>query len=67
MFQTFRANFLEKAATASLRFRGICDEDLGVIDQTREDRVSSEYSNTENSVENTLCSGVFLTEFEMFG
>jgi len=29
--------------------------------------VSSGYSNTEKRVENTTCSGVFLTKFEMFG
>ena len=34
MFQTFRANVLEKPATASLRFRGICEEALGVVNRS---------------------------------
>ena len=31
------------------------------------DSVSSGYPNTENRVENTTSSGVFLTKFEVFG
>ena len=31
------------------------------------DSVSSGYPNTEKRVENTACSGVFLTKFEVFG
>ena len=38
-----------------------------VIYQTREDSVSSGYPNTEKRVENSTRSGVFLTEFEVFG
>ena len=36
IFETFRANVLKKPATASLRFRGICEQDLDVIYQTHE-------------------------------
>ena len=39
---------------------------LSNISNTR-DSVSSGYPNTEKRVENTACSGVFLTEFEVFG
>ena len=31
------------------------------------DSVSSGFTNSEKRVENTACSGVFLTEFEVFG
>ena len=31
------------------------------------DSVLSGYPNTEKRVENTTCSGVFLTKFEVFG
>ena len=39
---------------------------LEVIYQTREYSVSSGYPNTERKVENTTCSGISLTKFEVF-
>ena len=39
---------------------------LSNISNTR-DSVSSGYPNTENRVENAMCSGVFLTKFKVFG
>ena len=44
-----------------------CTNVLQVIYQTREISVSSGFPNTKKRVENTTCSGVFLTKFEVFG
>ena len=63
----------EKVSVLSLPatciFRALCSQ-LGHsrsnISNTR-DSVSSEYPNTEKGVENTTRSGVFLTQFEVFG
>ena len=44
----------------------VCNHFLRNISNTR-DSVSSGYPNTEKRVENTTRSGVFLTEFEVFG
>ena len=64
--RVLRATIRKKYILIGKVVDGCTISNLSNISNTR-DIVSSTYLNTEKRVENTTCSEVFLTKFEVFG